>query len=175
MAIVQCTECGGQVSSDAASCPHCGKPRHVKQKTSGCAWIALALVVLFGGPVALSVINGARQRAEGRTVATTPAARAPTAAEKAAKTARLEQCRETLKKSQQLDVLHNMTFDGGRPKVWVDKTWHQLPIEAKTEFARTAACFFLAGNSAEAITFPIYDGFSGKQIATWRFTRLDVE
>ena len=42
MALKKCKECGEQVSSDAKSCPNCGKP--APKKTSGCAWIALVVI-----------------------------------------------------------------------------------------------------------------------------------
>lgn len=104
-----------------------------------------------------------------------PAAPPPPVESAAASDARFEKCRDKLKQAQQLDLLSNMTFEGGRPKIWVGKTWHTLPIDAKTAFAETAACFFLAGSSEKALSFPIYDGMTGKQIATWKYTRLDVE
>lgn len=98
-----------------------------------------------------------------------------TAARKAAIEKEFSRCRDLLKLSQKAQVLHNMSFDGGRPKVWIGRTWYRIPIESKTEFAQTAACFFLGGEQAKFITFPIYDGMTGRQIATWQFNRLDVE
>ena len=68
-----------------------------------------------------------------------------------------------------------MSYDGGRPKVWVGPLYHRAPIETKIAFAETAACFFLAGDDSSRITYPIFDGTSGKQVATWKFTRLEVE
>lgn len=29
MALIQCSECGKQISSNAESCPHCGNPIHI--------------------------------------------------------------------------------------------------------------------------------------------------
>ena len=89
--------------------------------------------------------------------------------------ARFEGCRDKLKSAQQLDLLSNMTFDKGIPKIWVGPTWYQLPIDAKEGFAETAACFFLAGDADKAIAFDIFDGQSGKKIARWQHTRLEVE
>lgn len=49
MAITKCAQCGGQVSTDAATCPHCGAPR----KRAGTSpwtiigWIFLGFVVLL--------------------------------------------------------------------------------------------------------------------------------
>lgn len=93
----------------------------------------------------------------------------------AADNARLSECRDKLKAAQKLDLLSNMTFDKGIPKVWVGATWYQMPIDAKEGFAETAACFFTAGDSAKAIAFDIFDGKSGKKIARWKYTKLQVE
>ena len=174
MALIPCRECGRQLSETAPACPGCGAvPRAAARpaaKTSGCAWIALVLVAL---PLVVFIANRADQAA-----APTPkpvAEKVDKAPDRTAATeAEFERCRGVLKNSQEVGLLHNMTFDDGRPKVWVGPTWHEIPIEAKTEFARTAGCFFLAGRD-KRITFPIFDGLTGKQIATWRFTRLEVE
>jgi len=44
MALINCKECGNQVSSKAEKCPHCGAT--VTRKTSGCAILFLAFIVL---------------------------------------------------------------------------------------------------------------------------------
>lgn len=99
---------------------------------------------------------------------------APTPSLIANKAARLEECRTKLKAAIPLDLITNMSFDNGRPKLWVGPTWHKIDITAKEGLAREAACFFLAGDETKAITFPIYDGMTGKEIAEWKFTKLAV-
>jgi hypothetical protein len=50
MAMTQCKECGNAISTKATACPACG----VKiVRTSGCAWIALAV---FGVPVVVAAL-----------------------------------------------------------------------------------------------------------------------
>lgn len=88
---------------------------------------------------------------------------------------RMDGCRAKLRQAQQLDLLHNMTFDKGVAKVWVGPTWARIPIDAKEGFAQTAACFFLAGDSSKSIQFDILDGRTGKRVARWKFTRLTVD
>lgn len=174
--MVKCSECGQSISSKATACPSCGAPRKAGTSVgTGClaVFLGLGLVVAIIG-----IARGPNDQSPASRASTAPATTSPSPADKAVTDARFEECRTKLKKSQELDLLHNMTFDNGLPKLWVGRTWYQLPIEAKTEFARVGACFFLAGNDGpggRAITFPIYDGMSGKQIATWKFTRLDVE
>lgn len=52
MALIKCPDCGTDVSSAAPTCPKCGRPIAAtksvpqKKKTSGCAVVALALIVL---------------------------------------------------------------------------------------------------------------------------------
>lgn len=41
MALIKCHECGGQVSSGARTCPHCGKT----PKTT--FWVGMAFIILF--------------------------------------------------------------------------------------------------------------------------------
>jgi hypothetical protein len=99
----------------------------------------------------------------------------PTFAAGSPSDARMEGCRAKLKQAQAIDLLHNMTFDKGIPKVWVGLTWAAIPIDAKQGFAETAACFFLGGDASKSIQFDILDGQTGKRVARWRFTRLTVD
>lgn len=126
--------------------------------------------------LSLAVDSYKKQHAPAPIAAPAPSPAPARVAESSAVTdARLETCRAKLKTAAAIGLVTNMTFDDGRPKVWVGRPWQSITIDAKTEFARTAACFFLAGKTDQAITFPIYDGFTGKQIATWKYTRLAVE
>lgn len=53
MALIECKECKKQISSDAASCPHCGKPiktenpTQVKDAASGCLGIIFLALIFF--------------------------------------------------------------------------------------------------------------------------------
>jgi hypothetical protein len=91
------------------------------------------------------------------------------------KNASLEQCREKLKAAAQLDLLKDMSFDNGRPRVVIGPTWYQIDFSAKEGLAQTAACFFLAGDSTKAIRFDITDSMTGKPVATWSYTKLVVK
>lgn len=109
------------------------------------------------------------------TTPTSQQAPATPAAPTADKNASLEQCREKLKAAAQLDLLKDMSFDNGRPRVVIGPTWHQIDFSAKEGFAQTAACFFLAGDSTKAIRFDITDSMTGKPVATWSYTKLVVK
>jgi predicted amidophosphoribosyltransferase len=57
VALTKCKECGGQVSTKAAACPHCGYPfvpTSVQDKRNaqkfvglGCAFVLIGFMVLF--------------------------------------------------------------------------------------------------------------------------------
>lgn len=54
MALIKCTECGEQVSDQAATCPKCGAPIHKAKKKSawtkniGCAGVMFVVLILLG-------------------------------------------------------------------------------------------------------------------------------
>ena len=64
MALINCKECGKEVSDQAASCPHCGAPIHVPvpnkvtAKPNGCNGCLVLLGVFFGLFFVISVFNG---------------------------------------------------------------------------------------------------------------------
>lgn len=70
MALLECQECGGQVSSTAGACPHCGyrepapvwAPEPVHHQRPGMpGWLKAALFVLLGGFVLVgAAVFGAR-------------------------------------------------------------------------------------------------------------------
>jgi zinc ribbon protein len=58
MALIKCKECGKEISSDAVSCPHCGKPQfsattNTSKKMTG--WQMVALVVV--GTIVVTIIG----------------------------------------------------------------------------------------------------------------------
>lgn len=58
MALIACSECGKQISTNAASCPNCGcrvKRRSVQQAKAGCMVMVIALGIL----IIVSMIMGA--------------------------------------------------------------------------------------------------------------------
>ena len=70
MALTSCRECGQQVSTEAATCPHCGvadpagvaaakKEQDVKKKRSGClGYVALFFVLLVIGTIISALPGG---------------------------------------------------------------------------------------------------------------------
>ena len=64
MALINCKECGKEVSDQAASCPHCGAPirvpvlSKVTAKPNGCNGCLAVLGVFIGLVIVTSVIGG---------------------------------------------------------------------------------------------------------------------
>lgn len=48
MALTKCKECGHEVSSNAKSCPHCGKPLGMSLQDKASAWATLTVIVFVG-------------------------------------------------------------------------------------------------------------------------------
>ena len=67
--LIQCKDCGNQISKNAASCPNCGAKN---KQTSIITWLAL---IFIGIPVLWSVFNGASNESDTTPIdaATTPA------------------------------------------------------------------------------------------------------
>jgi len=75
MALIKCGSCGNEVSSDAASCPKCGKP---VKKSMG---IVKILLIAMGGLFALCIVGGIVGGKKDRSAASpAPAVIAPVAA-----------------------------------------------------------------------------------------------
>lgn len=47
MALIDCKECGKEVSKKAESCPHCGAPLKKQPTQYGCGTLILMLIVVF--------------------------------------------------------------------------------------------------------------------------------
>jgi hypothetical protein len=68
VALTTCSECGGQLSSSAKICPHCGNPVAQKRAQKGC----LVFLGIFGGMILLAIVAGSEKNG-----APTPKAAAP--------------------------------------------------------------------------------------------------
>ena len=87
---------------------------------------------------------------------------------------RFEECREKLKKAQQLEVLYNLELKRAMPKVVVGPTFYSIPIDAKQGFADTVNCFLMTGEP-NYIDFDLSDWQSGKRVARYTRGRLKMD
>jgi hypothetical protein len=91
--------------------------------------------------------------------------------------ARFEQCRTKLKQLQQLSVLYDFDWpNGGRsePVVTAGPTFFRLPIDGKTEFARTVNCFTTVGDDKQCMSFNILHWQTGKVAGRWYACKLTM-
>jgi hypothetical protein len=58
MALVQCAECGHDISSEAAACPQCGKPGLVALKKKQDSKQAIGCAIMIIGTVAARALLG---------------------------------------------------------------------------------------------------------------------
>jgi RNA polymerase subunit RPABC4/transcription elongation factor Spt4 len=76
MALIKCKECGKQISSEAESCPNCGRKR--PKSTSGLAWAVLILLVIgVWSAISASNKNDEHQAAQAQAQAAKLAAMTP--------------------------------------------------------------------------------------------------
>jgi hypothetical protein len=47
MALIECPECGKEISDKASACPHCGAPQKPKEQKSGCLGMGCLVMILF--------------------------------------------------------------------------------------------------------------------------------
>ena len=74
-----------------------------------------------------------------------------------------EQCRAKLKKSQKLDVLYDLKWEGSTLRVVVGPTFYKIPIDAKEGFIETVNCFVNVGKP-NCLNFDVLDWQTGKKI-----------
>jgi hypothetical protein len=87
---------------------------------------------------------------------------------------RFEDCREKLKKAQQLEVLYNLEWNRAIPKVVVGPTFYFIAIDAKEGFADTVNCFLMVGES-KYLNFDLLDWQTGKRVARYSAGRLKMD
>lgn len=122
---------------------------------------------------ASGLVRDAPAPATRRVAGSSPEAMTPSIST-AEKAANFERCRSKLKAAAELGLLADMSFDDGRPRVVIGRTWYGIDHTAKTGLAETAACFFLTGDTTRAIRFDIRDNLTGNVVASWSGTRLTV-
>ena len=90
--------------------------------------------------------------------------------------ARLDACRDKLKKAQKPEVLYDMKWEAGKgPRVLVGPTYHRIPFDAKEGFAEALNCFFNAGEQGKCMNFDLRDYRSGSVVHHFRNCRLKAE
>lgn len=130
------------------------------------------LIVVFALVTAAVALSNFVSRPSGPSA---PVIVAPKSAqEEKADNGRFEACRAKLKKAQRLELLNDLSFDGGLPHVVVGPAFFTAPLTAKQGFADTVNCFLMAG-SDNHINFDLLDYRTGKAVAHYRYGKVSVD
>jgi hypothetical protein len=174
MALKKCKECGNDVSTEAASCPKCGAV--IKKKTGCFGYIGAAFLIFITLVAIGSLINGvSNTKSPSPSPTEVPDSEKKTNAKLAVETnKRFEECREKLKKAQQLEALYDLEWKRAMPKVVVGPTFYSIPIDAKQGLADTVNCFLMTGKS-NYIDFDLLDWQTGKRVAQYSLGRLKMD
>lgn len=154
MALVQCPECGKDVSSEAVGCPHCGYAlvRPKKNGKAGCGfWILLGVIGIFFGLFILYSIGNNMQSERATKMR---AACDPVKADVFV--------RHML---EDVGALYKIEERGGFPRIYVKDIWYRLSIDVKTSHDAILQCHFTRG-IGDPILGVYRDYRSGKEVAT---------
>jgi len=188
MSLIKCPECNHEVSSHAVNCPECGFPIHAPRPTAdpaspkpkkkmGCLrYIGTAFLILITLVAISSLINGVSKP---KSTSSSPAEASESEKKVNDKlnieaNKRFEECREKLKKAQQLEALYDLEWKRAMPKVVVGPTFYSIPIDAKQGLADTVNCFLMTGKS-NYIDFDLLDWQTGKRVARYSLGRLKMD
>jgi hypothetical protein len=181
-----CTACGAQYPQVKTQCPNCSavihqppqvhtRPAPQKGGMSPILKVTLIVAAVFFSIIfVLPALFGLGSSASRRTETAAPAPAPAQTVRTPEMDQRFEECRATLKQAVALRLLTDMGFDGPRPKFVVSRHWNALDFNAKSELTRTAACFFLTGDSSKSIAFDVRDSMTNRVIAKWRYTELEI-
>jgi predicted nucleic acid-binding Zn ribbon protein len=171
MALVTCQECGKDVSSEAAACPHCGysrKPQVKKKKRF--RWSVILITVILA-LLAVMMLGKIGEHAPAEMTESEKKANAKFAIEA---NKRFEECRAWLKKDQLSGLIYDLEWKRAMPKVVVGSTFYSIPIDEKQGLADRVNCFLNAGKGSY-IDFDILDWQTGKRVAQYSLGRLKMD
>ena len=139
MALVNCKECGGQVSKKAEACPHCGAPRKKKpQHKSGCGSVLVLLVLLV--ILATQIEPEDPTPTNAKDTIDESASAYDSSADTAKSTPSDEQCRESLEcwsKRHRVDAEYRCQVAVERMAKY-DHKWNDSWLQSKIPYARWA-------------------------------------
>lgn len=164
MALINCHECGKEISKSADKCPHCGAPP--KKGTSIVTIAFLGIVVFTVLSMALSAIFSGGDSSKQSANVATPAAPA-FATDKATQEKRLALIQKLLDQR----VFYKIEIPSELPHVYVDRNWYSAAIDDKKAFAGVVYAYYATINPrANIVVFK--DKHSGKRIG--KFTELGL-
>lgn len=142
MALVQCSECDKEVSSNAMTCPHCG---FTLKKGNGClGWlIGIPMVVLL-----LGLLHDMGGKSSSSSVKPCDFYRAD----------------DLVKIMLKEGVFSRIDEGDGFPRIYVSEAWYHVPFEQKVKLDAILQCHFGRGAGDKLGSYRDYR--SGKEVAT---------
>jgi hypothetical protein len=95
-------------------------------------------------------------------------------AEAEAAQAQYDACNDKFQKAKELDMLHDLSEKTAGIQVLVGPTYFDVPIETQMRFVEAVNCV-LAKGSGGGVPFDLIHWQTGKRVAQWNGSRLDVD
>ena len=126
------------------------------------------LLILFGLMILATILD----------VKDKPTSRPKTAAqqetEAKAAQAHYDACNDKFQKAKELDMLHDISEKATGIQVLVGPTYFDVPIETQKGFVEAVNCVLIKG-SGSGVPFDLIHWQTGKRVAQWNGSRLDVD
>lgn len=175
MALINCNECGTEVSKQAVACPKCGNPIKKPATQYGCGTLIVAgiLAVVIWNIYSELITPAPTPPPPHAAPEITPTVSPQVTAEN---DARFDECKKKLKVARDLEVLYALDWKLPKePHVVVGPTFMDMPIDGKEGFAETLNCFLLAGDSNNLISFDLLHWQTGNSVGRFQYGKLKMK
>jgi len=160
MALVKCTECGHDISTDASVCPNCGKPRTVSSKNTGIGCTPIVAIFVFA-IVVLAFFSA--------TDAPAPKIATPVMFDQSP--SNQAKRKTAIEKAQAAGFLGRVgIFSRGNPEMWVTPQFMSLSFEDKQAATAGVYGYYFDGSIPYRRIFLI-DNQTGKEIGEFSVKR----
>lgn len=150
MALVSCSECKKEISSDATACPHCGKPQSKPAQGVGCG--TLLIVCFVGFIVILAMLSFS-----GSGPGNSPPTSAPV---------NFTEIEKSIKDLIKAGVV--IKLNPSLNEVFVSRlAWHSSTFDQKNTLGYVLAHYCGHKKGSDLYWVEIYDANSGKKLAKW--------
>lgn len=153
MPMINCQDCGKDISDSAASCPNCGKPVPKKSKAKGCLFM---LALLVGGYLLIVMLSsGNKSPSIGRS-----------SQPQATPSVNFSDIEKSVRDLTDTGFIKKMDIELN--EAWVSRAlWDRASYDQKQTLGYVLAqyCGFKKGNNLYHVT--LKDHMTGKELASW--------
>lgn len=164
MALRDCADCGKQVSTHAAACPHCGCPQHRAVKSKSNWYLSvLLLLMLSAGLLNMVVDTSGRPRLGGDGK---PINNIELGAQKVDAAPRCDAVAADrfIKKSMEAQIFYRLDSRASLPKIYVMPQWYTLAVDDKRALDNAVQCHLMRG-VGKPVLASYLDYQSGREVA----------